>query len=374
MNCPKCNNLLNVNQTVCSNCGMVINGQQPYQQQNQMMGMQQPYQQQNQMMRGQQSYQNQTTSAAYQKIQAAREESSNEWDLIQTYVGANSDKMTSGFSWCTAFFGIYYMVYRKMYSLAAICYIINIITITLLPKFENIISLVIGIVVAMIFKEMYMKKVTKKVEKIQEKNQGKTHEELLKICEKKGGTSIIAVIIYFGIAFAVSFVVVLIQSLLEAGALTVLLASMLGKELKTEKNVVMNKLSFTVVEGVIEQTTDENLYEVIHIDDESNICKLTVKQQNNNGCHIRKDCFQELDILEWTSANVSEDEINGITWNTRSSLHNSSLSEGNKFNMLYEYYTEKDDIIYTISIDDYGMSSKCDELSDKLKESMILKQ
>ena len=42
--------------------------------------------------------------------------------------------------------------------------------------------------------------------------------------------------------------------------------------------------------------------------------------------------------------------------------------------MLYEYYTEKDDIIYTISIDDYGMSSKCDELSDKLKESMTLKQ
>ena len=105
-----------------------------------------------------------------------------------------------GFSVCTFFFGIPYVLYRKMWLLGLLWYVINLIVSLFLPSFEGLITFVIGIIVSIQFKSWYMIHAKEKVEKIKRENPGKSQEQLLAICKKKGGPSKIVtalIILYF---------------------------------------------------------------------------------------------------------------------------------------------------------------------------------
>lgn len=123
--------------------------------------------------------------------------------LIDAYIGKKADRLKKGgFSWCTFFFGTYYILYRKMWTFGIILWVIGIVVgevVGTLEWLELIIDLIVGISAACIFKEKYMSHATKKVREIKEKNVNKTHEELMVICKKKGGTSILPILLIIGI-------------------------------------------------------------------------------------------------------------------------------------------------------------------------------
>ena len=77
-----------------------------------------------------------------------------------------------------------------MWLFAIIWYAISIV-ITIALKGNWLINLAINVIAAFIFKGSYQNTVKKRVEKIKMKNEGKSKEELIAICSKKGGTTIV---------------------------------------------------------------------------------------------------------------------------------------------------------------------------------------
>lgn len=128
--------------------------------------------------------------------------------LIDAYIGKNQEKLKEeNFSINTFFLGIYYILYRKMWLLAVLYIVVIIISSIFLPTFYNAINFAVGIIISFKFKKMYIKQVREKVEIIKKENSFKSNEELIEICRKKGGTSILAPILYIlGIIMLLSFI------------------------------------------------------------------------------------------------------------------------------------------------------------------------
>lgn len=123
-------------------------------------------------------------------------------ELIHSYIGKNSDALLKGgFSWCTFFLGMMYIWYRKMYKVLIAWVIVLVIANAVfgalkLYPIAAIIQFATYIVIAIKFKDLYIKHVTEQVAQIKASNPGKTKEELVEICMKKGGTTIIPVILF----------------------------------------------------------------------------------------------------------------------------------------------------------------------------------
>ena len=235
MNCPKCNSNINQEETFCKICGYNLNqNQQPQsstynqvpmwdwnvnptlhnnnnslatnfssQQINQ--NVQQNYSQQNQNidnftiennniqnnstiqsgnqmniqnnMQQEQQIKPQTVFNTNYSQNILNDDIYKEDMLIDAYIGKKTDRLKNGgFSWCTFFFGTYYILYRKMWIFGIILWAIGLVignVVGTLEWLELIIDLIIGISAACIFKEKYLAYATKNVRKIKEKNANK---------------------------------------------------------------------------------------------------------------------------------------------------------------------------------------------------------
>ncbi len=117
-------------------------------------------------------------------------------DLINAYIGPNANKLVNGgFSFCIFFFGAFYAFYRKMWLLGIGWILTNIIVNIFLPTFSTLIRFIIGIIIAIKFKEWYLDNAKNMVANIKKDNIDKSRDELLMICQLKGGTSLIPVVI-----------------------------------------------------------------------------------------------------------------------------------------------------------------------------------
>lgn len=148
----------------------------------------------------------------------------------ESFVGKKFEKIyNSKFSWATFFFGTWHWAYRKM-VLEAFCLLIlktllGILFSTtlgkiLVPLISNrflnftdmvrdllvsivmviivisIVNIVIGIISGFLFVPVYKKFVDRKVKKIIDKDANDSELEEMKTCEKKGGTSVLYLIIF----------------------------------------------------------------------------------------------------------------------------------------------------------------------------------
>lgn len=108
-------------------------------------------------------------------------------DYIKAFIGKNYDKIKElKFSIPAFFLNITYMLYRKMFLYSILLFIISLILGTIFP----IATVALPIAIALLFKPLYMNFVKAKVTKIITNNNGKSKEEIINICSKKGGTSI----------------------------------------------------------------------------------------------------------------------------------------------------------------------------------------
>lgn len=204
MNCPKCNFNINQGEKFCRNCGLNFDQYQ------QMQYNQSNINAQSQVITSVQSINN--GGLTNNNYQVNNDEYIKEEMLIDAYIGRNADKLRNfGFSWCMFFLGVLYAFYRKMWLFGIIMILLYVVASMItgnIPLINRILDFVIGIVASMIFKEKYIAHVTKKVANIQSKYPNKTHEELIKICKKKGGISILALIIILGWVGLVMFLLI----------------------------------------------------------------------------------------------------------------------------------------------------------------------
>lgn len=120
----------------------------------------------------------------------------NDDELIDAYIGPNATKLKNGtFSANTFFFGIFYILYRKMWIMGILLFVVNQIVEFCLPSFSFVISLTLNIIISIEFKKIYLKHVIDEVNKIKQENPNISQEQLLQICKKKGGISILSILI-----------------------------------------------------------------------------------------------------------------------------------------------------------------------------------
>lgn len=120
------------------------------------------------------------------------------------FVGKNYVKLSKkNFSFSAFIFNWYYLLYRKRYLTAAIG-ITLIIILTILSNSISIFKYIIiifmvtsSILLGLFFNKQYIKFINKKTKNLKDKNSNLDVETFLKLCQKKGGTSLFsATIIY----------------------------------------------------------------------------------------------------------------------------------------------------------------------------------
>ncbi len=130
--------------------------------------------------------------------------------LIKKFIGKNADviydkmEKKGSFNIFCMLFSFFYFLYRKMYLVGLISFLIQAV---IANYIKNVfVSIICMIILGFIFYPLYKIHIRRKISKIREKVT--TEEEINNMCEKKGGTSIVAAII-----IPVILILVLIASL-----------------------------------------------------------------------------------------------------------------------------------------------------------------
>ena len=256
MNCPKCNGVLDANSRFCHHCGTQLQFQQTTN------STKQPYQQNIQQNNINPNHQEPSPFDAVSRM-------SEEEELIRAYIGKNNDKLYSNggkkFNICALLFDDVYFLYRKMWGWFFIKMIGTFVVAIILSQIMEIdwLSSAVSLIFAFTFNNIYTDTVRKRITKIKEQNPDKTRQELVEICQKKGGTSVLAVVLYI-----VFFVVIGIIAII---AMTIFFTATINEaeETSKEKPIVFNDVSFTVASGLTEITNNGLEYEAGYIDLES---------------------------------------------------------------------------------------------------------
>ena len=137
-------------------------------------------------------------------------------EMLYAFVKKNYDKfVTRSFNFAAFFFNVVYLLYRKMYGYA---FIVTAITVLLSIFINNIIyvsigTLVISFLLGLFINKLYLNHCRNKIDGIRYKYAYADNNTLLEVCRKKGGTSILSIILGF-IFNAVVIVVVFIAYLM----------------------------------------------------------------------------------------------------------------------------------------------------------------
>lgn len=122
--------------------------------------------------------------------------------LVRSYVGSKYEKIKNKhFSFSSLLFSWEYIAYRKFYSLLLIYVILErifsaVLSSVLKEKAFLVICIFIpNIILALIFNKLYLNNAKKKVNKIKDSNPNASEDELINICSKKGGVSIVSLIV-----------------------------------------------------------------------------------------------------------------------------------------------------------------------------------
>lgn len=132
-------------------------------------------------------------------------------ELVEIYIGPKSYNFQKGsFSWCAFFLGPIYFMYRKLYGVGIIVYIINAIiqgfaNLTNMNIYINLgITLVVQLFLGITFKKFYYNECIERIAIIKKKNPDLGFNQLTELVKRKGGVNIL-----FAILAAIPIVLVL---------------------------------------------------------------------------------------------------------------------------------------------------------------------
>lgn len=133
---------------------------------------------------------------------------SNEEDneiLVKAYIGNNADQIyddmyvNSKFVWWCILFGPFYFAYRKMYLIT----FLSLLAIGVIPAIIPI-GAPLFIIWPLVASPLYKLDIDRKIKEIREENPNQSTEDLANIAREKGGTSVLA-----GILFCVGLIMLI---------------------------------------------------------------------------------------------------------------------------------------------------------------------
>lgn len=236
-------------------------------------------------------------------------------DLIKEYIGNNYDDfINTKFSIPTFFLGIYYFLYRKMWLYTILTILIAIASFILTFVFELwyllFIPTIYMIFMSIKFNELYLNIAKKKVEKIKSNNPDKTNQELVNICKKKGGVSILAVILPMVLIFPIVFFVVffaIMYGFIDA----------LDSEITKEKNYNNDsELKYELPKIFDDDSYSSSNYESYHYSDYESSCDISITNYRTYDDKTAEEYLKEKTTLNMneTVSQINEAQINNFEW------------------------------------------------------------
>ena len=222
MICLKCGNEMNDNEQVCSKCGYnkntVSNTDNPFGVRNQ--GIYNP------------------NAVDKEKAQERLEHQKQFHELAEIYMGPMYYNFKKGsFSWCAFFLGPFYFLYRKLYAIGILIFIMlgiigalfnpaktinlnnisNIQAVMLSKKYITqmsiywVILLIFNIFLGLTFKKFYFNECMERVGKIKQQNPDLGYNQLTELVKRKGGTNILAPVLALLIPIAIIIIMMIIS-------------------------------------------------------------------------------------------------------------------------------------------------------------------
>lgn len=157
------------------------------------------------------------------------------------FVGKNYVKISKkNFSLTAMLFNWYYLLYRKRY-LTAVLGMLLIIILTVLSNYSPIIKYIViaimvisSILLGLFFNKKYIKFINKKSKELKDKNSNLDVETFLKLCQKKGGTSLFSATIIY----TLFLIIIVIVSILPASKTDKLSTNEKEEQLDVEVKVI----------------------------------------------------------------------------------------------------------------------------------------
>lgn len=134
-------------------------------------------------------------------------------DYLKAYIGNNYDTISNkSFNIFAFLFAQYYCLYRKQYKLFGILILVSIVSI-FFGGLSVFVDIGVKIYFGIKFNELYLKEAEKDIKLIEATNQNKTKEEIIELCKKKGGTTMLYTGLLIG-AQAVLFFIIIVLTIL----------------------------------------------------------------------------------------------------------------------------------------------------------------
>lgn len=275
-----------------------------------------------------------------------------EEDFKKAYVGNNYDNIENGkFSIPMFFFGAYYLFYRKMWLYAflwiAMIVGINIGSFIYDDNYFSFIPIILSIIMAFNFNKLYLRAVDKRVEGIKQKNLDKSSQEILEQCRKKGGVSVLAVIL------SVIFITIVVTFLLIG-----LIIDTVSKDIRNNKWIhtnSSNQLNYTVPEIFESGGYNSGAYQSFSYYETSDACYINIMNYKNYSNQTEEE-YLKTRVSTNLGDQVSEIQtknINGKIWK-----YVEVVSNGKRVYYYVAIHNEKIyQVQYTISKDDNKLCS-----------------
>lgn len=248
--------------------------------------------------------------------------------MVQLYVGDKYPKFKmSPFSFGAFFFGSFYFMYRKMYFLGVLIFIISILIQLLLSfRIVFIANIVFSIVLALSVNSLYLKIAQKRVKKIIKNNlkKNKNQVALNTICHKKGGTNFILALLLWilcSIAFVIIFMVFFTSSALFSffnqlvdGYMDATNGEYNGVIVYDSYDIT-NSLEVVVPSSFVKQ--EEETFSYVFTTDDTGVfnqCNLSIKALK--GFSTGEDFINKFALKEGIEENIQKDMSNDIEWFT----------------------------------------------------------
>lgn len=142
------------------------------------------------------------------------------------YVGRNYVKISKKkFSFSAFLLNWYYLLYRKRYLLAILGMLVTIVltmisnTLPVMKYIMIVLTVIVSAILGVFFNSRYIKFINKKTKLLKEKNSNLDVETFLKLCQKKGGTSLFSSTIIYTI-FLIAIILIANLSIVKTPSQT----------------------------------------------------------------------------------------------------------------------------------------------------------
>ena len=278
-------------------------------------------------------------------------------ELLDAYIGKNAEKIKNKkFSWCTLLFNFIYLFYRKMWLYGILVIIASLVINIVVYPYGGLFTLIGLIVFSFKIKGIYLKDAQDKINNLIKENPTKTKEEIKALCMKKGGTTIVPVIIYIILCIAVPLI-------LTATMLPDIREKIEEEELRSNGIDKVGDLVYKVPSNMSPSKYNEKTSKSYSSNDDE-YCYISLKAnegriyENNPNVYLSKNTlFKNTDV-----AIFNQD----ATFNNLDFKYATVESES-KTEYTYAIYNK--DMIYSIHYFIYN-DSKCDDIYKEILDSL----